>query len=635
MPKRGRWAVLFISILLSVATTPAKAAKPDVWLEVHSPHFAVISDAGDKQARRVAYRFEQIRLVFHETFPRMSVDPNAPIIVLAVKNTKTFKDLGPPEWNKKGELERSGMFLFTPEKNYVLLDLSAPEDEPYHILFHEYTHLLIHQNEGHIPLWLDEGLAEFYGFSQIHSKEVWLGVANAGHVDLLRRAPPIPLDVLFTVGYNSPYYNEREKGNMFYAESWALTHYLMMKDFTGNKNLISTYLNLVLEGKDSVAAAQQVFGDLGALQKDLAEYVRGSSFHFLRLRASAKVDEDSFHSQALSPAESDQARGDFLIYDRRFDEARALLNEAMQLDPTSAAAAESMGFLEFQQNRNEEAEKWFDKAVSLNSKNYLANYYYAVMAMQADPLHAASIPRVEQSLETAIQINPSFAPAYASLANVYAIRGENLSHAHTLALQAVTLDPSNVQYYLIAASILLRMNDPSNAVLVCQKAALLAKTATEFNAVQRELESAEQFRDALDRQKQAEQEMLAARRAEAQAAAAQSVPSSSTAEDPDLQPPVLMHRPENQGPRDESEGVIKSVTCSSPAVLDMVFQTHHQILLLHSDNYFQVEYRALNFTPRGELNPCQQISGMKARAVFYDVKGHAEKGILISVDLMK
>jgi len=39
------------------------------WVEVTSPHFTVISDAGDKHAVRAAWQFEQVRAVLQRLWP--------------------------------------------------------------------------------------------------------------------------------------------------------------------------------------------------------------------------------------------------------------------------------------------------------------------------------------------------------------------------------------------------------------------------------------------------------------------------------------------------------------------------------------------------------------------------------------
>ncbi len=40
------------------------ADKQDIWFEVRSPHFTVVSNAGEKVARRTAGDLERIRAVF-------------------------------------------------------------------------------------------------------------------------------------------------------------------------------------------------------------------------------------------------------------------------------------------------------------------------------------------------------------------------------------------------------------------------------------------------------------------------------------------------------------------------------------------------------------------------------------------
>jgi len=89
-----------------------------------------------------------------------------------------------------------------------------------------------------------------------------------------------------------------------------------------------------------------------------------------------------------------------------------------------------------------------------------------------------------------------------------------------------------------------------------------------------------------------------------------------------------------RGQRDMVDGQIKNVTCKGRA-LDMTFDDSDEILHFHTDNYFKVEFSAINFTPHGTMNPCKQVKGMYARVYFYDIKGQPREGDLISVELRK
>jgi len=54
---------------------------------------------------------------------------------------------------------------------------------------------------------------------------------------------------------------------------------------------------------------------------------------------------------------------------------------------------------------------------------------------------------------------------------------------------------------------------------------------------------------------------------------------------------------------------------------------------LHTDDYFKVQFSASNYTPQGELLPCKQLTGMKARILFHAYQDQPGAGEIISVEL--
>jgi len=101
-------------------------------------------------------------------------------------------------------------------------------------------------------LWLNEGLAEFYENTDIHDKDVALGEPSQENILWLRENRLLPLATLFTVDSTSPYYHEEKKGSIFYAESWALTHYLQVKDFQAKTHRLTDYTGLLEQKVDAV-----------------------------------------------------------------------------------------------------------------------------------------------------------------------------------------------------------------------------------------------------------------------------------------------------------------------------------------------------------------------------------------------
>jgi Tfp pilus assembly protein PilF len=482
-------------LLLFLATLTASASTP-TWTEVQSPHFTLITDASDKQGIHVLDQFERMRWVFQTLFPNANVDPAAPILVIATKNKKDFAALEPEAYLAKGQVTLGGLFLSTGDKNYILLRLDAEGEHPFWIIYHEYTHFQLRKDSDWLPLWLNEGLAEFFQNTDIYDKEVQLGKPSQDDLIYLRQNRIIPLATLFRVDATSPYYHEEQKGSIFYAESWALTHYLEISDRQNKTHYVTNYAERMSHHEDPVTAAQEAFGDLNQLQKALESYITRSAFTFLRMPSdAAPINDASFKVRTLPQVEADAMRADFLASNQRTKDARALLVGVLQQDPNNVSAHETMGYLEFAAGNHEAARKWYEQAVKLDSQSYLAHYYYAAMSIDAG---AGDDVQIESSLKTTIKLNPQFAPAYDLLAVFYGTRNEKLSQAHLLNLQAISLEPGEIRYRMNAANILLREVKPDDALRILKQALSVAKTPEEAAQVQsriNEIEQGQKIRD--------------------------------------------------------------------------------------------------------------------------------------------
>ncbi|MGA9793874.1 MAG: tetratricopeptide repeat protein, partial [Terriglobales bacterium] len=439
------WKRIALLLALFAAALASAHDKPENWLEVRSQHFTVVTDGNEKTGRRIADQFERMRSVFHVAFPHLSIDNGAPIIVLAVKNEKDFRELEPQVYLAKGQLQLGGLFLRAPDKNYVLMRVDAEGDHPYAVVYHEYTHFLLSKAAEWLPLWLNEGLAQFYQNTDIRDKDVALGEPSPENLQLLRTSRPLPLAMLFTIDTSSPYYHEENKGSIFYAESWALTHYITVKDHQEKTQRLKDYAELLSQKVDAVTAAARAFGDLKQLQTNLDNYILQGSFSYFKLATSTGVDDAAFKVRALTEAQADAVRADFLACDDRAADARPLLDRVLREDPQNVSAHETMGFLELRAGHPDEARRWYEKAVKLDSQSYIAHYYFAAISMN-DSVNPANDAQLESSLRAAIKLNPSFAPPFERLAAFEGMRRQNLDEAHMMVLNAVQLDPGNVAY---------------------------------------------------------------------------------------------------------------------------------------------------------------------------------------------
>jgi tetratricopeptide (TPR) repeat protein len=607
-------------LMLLTAAAPALGSSPK-WVEVRSPHFTVVTDAGAGEGRRTLDQFEHMRLVFQTLFPKANVDPVAPIVVMAVKNRKEFQPLEPAIYLEKGNFTPAGYFLRAPDKNYVLLRLDAEDEQhPYATIYHEYTHLQIGDAIEWMPLWLNEGLAEFFQNTDFRGNEARLGQPSQDNLLYLQQNRLISLETLFRVEANSPYYHEEQKGSVFYAESWALVHYLETSDVRNHTNHMGQYMELVSQLQDPVTAAQTAFGDLKQLQQTLQDYTDRQSYTYFTMKL-PPLNEGAFTVTPLAGPEADAIRADFMAYIRRTAEAQALLGQVLAADPQSAQAHETMGYLAFREGNRAEAKKWYAQAVALNSQSFIAQYYFGALSL----MDGDTGPQVEASLRAAIRLNARFAPAYDALATMYGRRRENLDEAHMLSLQAVVMEPGNVQYRIDCANLLMEQQRYDDAVRVLEAARAVAKTPRELEIVEARLGQVQLY--------QGEMEQAAKQRTAAQTMReAQSSPGVVTA----YQTPVFPHPTEKpHGPTLTAQGVIHGVLCSYPAVIELQVAGPKGMVKLYNNNYYEIEYSASNFTPQGEIHPCSDLEGAKAKVQYFATADKTVDGQIIGIQLSK
>ncbi|HEY1904290.1 MAG TPA: tetratricopeptide repeat protein [Terracidiphilus sp.] len=610
-----------IALFWAAACTFAPAAT-EQWFQISSPHFTVITNSNDKQGRHVLDQFERMRWLFQTLFPKTNVDPALPIVVVAVRNQKNFQSFEPPAYLAKGQLNLAGFFLRTADENYVLVRLDAEDEHhPFSTIYHEYTHLQFSGAADWMPLWLNEGFAEFVQNTEIRNKDVLLGEPSVDDILYLRQNRLMPLSTLFKVDQSSPYYHEEQKGSVFYAESWALTHYLEVTDREKGTHLVPDYVSLVKQHQDPLVAAQTAFGDLKKLQSALEFYIGSGSYkQFILSSAAAPIDESSYQNKPLTQTQADAIRADFLVNVQRTQEARTLLDQVLKADPNNAQAHQTMGYLASRDGDYEAARKWYDEAVKLDSQSFLAHYYFATLSMRNGD---SKDPAIESSLRAAIRLNPSFAPAYDQLAALFAMQHEKLDEAHLFNIRAIQLDPGNLVYRLNAAMVLMTMGRYDGAASVLRTAEQVLKSPHDSAILQNRLKEVEAIRS------------LGANPSNMVTAPPTGEVDAQTVKVVDVVPqPKHPTEPPN-GSKHTATGVIRSVQCGYPAELEFQIDTGKKPVSVYSNNYFKIDLTALGFTPTGSLNPCKDFEGMKARVQYAETSDKTIDGQVIAVELRK
>jgi tetratricopeptide (TPR) repeat protein len=470
--RRGLLALLLLGI-------PAVARARDSWIEAKSAHFIVTTNAGEKEAKKIANQFEQIRGMFHSVMPAFRVDPANPILIIAVKNETTLKQLLPEEYEIKGHIHHAGMYQPGEDRDYVIMRLDAEGDHPFHTLYHEYTHALLRLNFDHLPLWLDEGLAEFFGNSTLGDIESKTGTIDSGHLYLLQQSKLIPIDTLLEVDHQSPYYNETDRASVFYAESWALLHFLLMSPDARKAQLLGKFLAGWLKTGNQTAAAREAFGDLKQFGKLIESYSRQSSFHIGFVKNTQLAEYKNYAMRSISPGEVQTLRGDFFAHHNREEAALSVLNEAVKMEPNLAAAHEALGYCEYRMQQYQKADEEMKVALRLGSTSFATPYFHGTLLLDMDTSKETSAKEAITSLEKATQMNPQYAPAYDGLASAYSRFPEMQEQAVNAAIKAVKLDPATIPYAVHLTYLLMNNDRDVDAKVMAERLVAVASNAVE------------------------------------------------------------------------------------------------------------------------------------------------------------
>jgi Flp pilus assembly protein TadD len=294
---------LLSAILLGVLLcTSAPAAEQSPWIEIHSAHFTVITDAGDKKGREVALRFEQMRAVFASLLTKDRLNQPLPLTIFAFKNDKSYFQIAPLRQGQP--IDVPGFFLPGEDQNFIVLNLF--EEESWRAVAHDFAHMLLNYNYPPAQGWFDEGLVEYFSSIHVDNKQVEIGGDPELHAsvakDLLQNQfeshPPksltellgaqvwLSIPDLFTMKHATSSYTEGTHHTLFYAESWMVMHYLLHQ-----KKLpeTGTYFDLVLNQKVPVEEAIQKAYSISPVQLEQAV-------------------KDYFHSQVALSTALDEAR---------------------------------------------------------------------------------------------------------------------------------------------------------------------------------------------------------------------------------------------------------------------------------------------------------------------------------------
>ena len=304
---------------LFLCSIPAPAAEPNPWLEIHSAHFTIITDAGDKKGREVALRFEQMRAVFATLLGKERLNQSVPLTILAFKNDKSYYQVAP--LRQGTPIDVPGFFLPGEDQDFIVLNLF--EEESWRAVAHDFAEMLLNYNYPPAQGWFDEGLAEYFSSIHVDNKQVEIGgdpeLRPSVSEDLLGNQrdthPPksltellgaqvwLSLPDLFVMKHDTSTRNEGSHHILYYAESWIVMHYLLHEQKLPETG---TYFNLVLNQHVPVEdAIQKAYGMTSAqLEQAVKDYFHGQSALLTAIDAARQTNSSGASAANTAPGQT-------------------------------------------------------------------------------------------------------------------------------------------------------------------------------------------------------------------------------------------------------------------------------------------------------------------------------------------
>ena len=198
----------------------------ETWLLARSKHFVFISSMDEKRTRTVAAELETLASALTQvdsTFSAPSATPTRVIIFTRRRESRPYFDM----LLNRRDAEVSGVFVSQREGGSMLINQDYSWRGGDRAPLHELVHYLMQSGDAHAPLWLEEGIAEYFSNATIRSGSISAGEPIASHISVLRQRAHIPLAQLFAAGRDSDIYNSPIAQSTFYAESWAIVDWLV------------------------------------------------------------------------------------------------------------------------------------------------------------------------------------------------------------------------------------------------------------------------------------------------------------------------------------------------------------------------------------------------------------------------
>ncbi len=474
-------------------------SKSDRWVEVRTKNFTLYGNASESKTRDVGLEMERLRAVLVLLKRGSAGNAAVPTWVYVFKNHSALV----PYLPRDSDPERTSSFYQGSwEGNYAMLS-AAWNTDPRPTVYHSYIYDFIQANFTDLPLWYEVGIAGYYSTFQTEGDEARTGMLPEDDLLLLRtRGMWLPLERLLAADYDSPEYRDPDNRSLFYAESWALAHYLMQ----GNPERapqLGRFLLLRKQGRPQDEAFREAFGtDYATLYGELVSYIRNNKrFFYNRVKFADLKPPTEARTTPMSYEDVVVRLGDLLAHTKRLEEGERYYDAALAANPGCAGALAGLAWVRQRQERKDEAAALVRKAAEAGSTDFRVYYADGRARWEAltekprhrenlDPEDRAQLEAARAAFRRSAELNPDYAEALAALGRTYRLepRGANVEEGIAALEAAKKRLPTREDVAIDLAALYEQKGDKARADALLQTSGPKAEAARTEHRAARDFE---------------------------------------------------------------------------------------------------------------------------------------------------
>ncbi len=275
---------------------------PGTFETVTTPHYVIVASTSRVYAEWCGQVLERLLKSFTDFWKQRGLEltePARPLPVIVLANQQQFANFAKVDGN---QLSAKGQGYYSITTNrIVLFDLTTAKGQPVvrsrddvikrlrlvsanvATVVHEATHQIsfntgLNRRYADNPSWLTEGLAMYFEASDFLDDDVEIGRVNAVRLKRWRDAQRAKrTKPMLTIIRDNKRLNQADSAIDAYAESWALTHFLLTTrsdEFAGYCRQIADKPLLPWNSPDEHQQEfEAVFGDAGKLDVELRQFL--------------------------------------------------------------------------------------------------------------------------------------------------------------------------------------------------------------------------------------------------------------------------------------------------------------------------------------------------------------------------